>query len=576
LGVVFAVAGAVVFPGSAFAVPGAISTVAGSGATGFAGDGGPATAAALSGPESVAPTADGGFLIADQNNNRIRKVSAAGIITTVAGNGANGFGGDGGPAIGAQLGSPADVAPTADGGYLIADNTNSRVRRVSPAGTISTVAGNGTFGTPSEGASATASPFGLVVAVAPTADGGFLIVDDSSSTVLKVSAGGIVNRVAGNNTLGFSGDGGPATAAQMHFPSDVSVIAGGGFLIADGPVNNRIRRVDTGGTITTVAGSGPPFSGGFSGDGGPATAARLSSPRGVAATADGGYLIADTGGGRIRSVSAGGIITTVAGSNFGNFSGDGGPATAASLNGPFSVAPVAGGGYLIGDVGNNRVRRVEGGVFPSSPATGTTLPKPVLGRSVNVQVVRGQVLLSLPAGRAQASASVPGLKGRNFVALRDARQIPVGSLLDTRKGTVRLTSARNTAGATQSGDFASGAFQVLQSRSARAGGLTDLRLKGSSFRRCRTAGHGNKATASRHSRRRVRRLRGNANGRFRSRGRYAAATVRGTVWETSDRCDGTLVKVTRGRVAVRDLRRKKTITVRAGKRYLARARPRVR
>ena len=307
------VAGALVFPATAFAVPGAISTVAGSGTSGFSGDGGPATAAELFGAQSVATTADRGFLIADTNNHRIRKVSAAGIITTVAGDGTNGFGGDGGPATAAQISSPRDVAATADGGFLIADTTNLRVRRVSPSGTISTVAGNGNFGTPVDGAPAAASPFGLVAGVAPTDDGGFLIVDDSNSSVFEVSAGGIVRRVAGNNSLGFSGDGGPATAAQMHFPQDVSVTGSGGFLIADGSVNNRIREVTASGTITTAAGSGAPFAGGFSGDGRSAVDAQLSAARGVAATADGGFLIADTGNGRIRKVSADGVISTVAG-----------------------------------------------------------------------------------------------------------------------------------------------------------------------------------------------------------------------------------------------------------------------
>jgi mannose-6-phosphate isomerase-like protein (cupin superfamily) len=547
--VVLTVAGALVFPATAFAVPGAISTVAGSGTSGFSGDGGPATAAELFGAQSVATTADRGFLIADTNNHRIRKVSAAGIITTVAGDGTNGFGGDGGPATAAQMSSPRDVAATADGGFLIADTTNLRVRRVSPSGTISTVAGNGNFGTPVDGAPAAASPFGLVAGVAPTDDGGFLIVDDSNSSVFEVSAGGIVRRVAGNNTLGFSGDGGPATAAQMHFPQDVSVTGSGGFLIADGSVNNRIRDVTASGTITTAAGSGAPFAAGFSGDGRSAVDAQLSAARGVAATADGGFLIADTGNGRIRKISADGIISTVAGDNFGGFDGDGGPATSASLSGPFSVAPTAGGGFLIADVGNNRIRRVEGDA-------------PVLGKAVNVQVVKGKVLVR-PA------------TGRKFVPLGGSRQIPVGSVLDTRKGTVGLTSAINAKGATQQGQFSNGVFRVVQSRRVKARGLTELRLQGSNFQGCRAAGHGSVGAAS-HSRRKVRSLRATAKGRFRTRGRYSVATAtvppgRGANWQTTDRCDGTLVTVSRGKVAVRDLSRNKTITVPAGKRYLAHA-----
>ena len=149
-----------------------------------------------------------------------------------------------------------------------------------------------------------------------------------------------------------------------------------------------------------------------------------------------------------------------------------------------------------------------------------------------------------------------------FVPLTEARQIPVGSFLDTRRGTVRLQSARDRRGTRQQGDFGSGLFQVLQSRKSP---VTTLTLKGASFRSC---GKGRRARAAAVIRRR---LRANARGRFRSRGRYSAATVRGTVWLTADRCDGTLTKVTRGRVAVRDFRRKRTVVVRAGKSYLARA-----
>jgi hypothetical protein len=213
-------------------------------------------------------------------------------------------------------------------------------------------------------------------------------------------------------------------------------------------------------------------------------------------------------------------------------------------------------------------------VAGTPPSGCPPLPRPVLGRTVNVIPVRGRVFVSLPPRRARASASVPGLKGRRFVPLTTARQIPVRSLLDTRRGTVRLISA-STRGRTQTSDFLAGVFQVLQSRRTSAKGLTELRLKGSSFRRCRR-GHASAADVvrARHLRRTIRRLRGNGRGRFRTRGRYSAATVRGTDWTVSDRCDGTLTRVRRGRVAVRDLRRRRTIVLRAGKRYLARARAR--
>jgi hypothetical protein len=187
--------------------------------------------------------------------------------------------------------------------------------------------------------------------------------------------------------------------------------------------------------------------------------------------------------------------------------------------------------------------------------------QPELGRSVGAAVVRGRVFVGRQGRSARASQ-----KGVSFVPLDEARTIPVGSFVDTRRGTVRLTSARDRAGRAQSGNFAAGVFQVLQSRQRKARGLTSLVLKGASFRRCQRS---RRATAS--QRRLVRRLRANARGRFRTRGRHSAATVRGTAWTTSDRCDGTLTKVTRGRVVVRDFRRRRNVSLRAGRSYLARA-----
>lgn len=210
---------------------------------------------------------------------------------------------------------------------------------------------------------------------------------------------------------------------------------------------------------------------------------------------------------------------------------------------------------------------------PAASDFEVVLPSPVLGRLFNVEPLSGEVFISQPPGQARASRSVRGIKGRNFVPLRSARQVPIGSLLDARKGRVRITSARDSRGTPQAGDFTAGVFQVLQSRRRRSKGLTELRLKGSSFRSCRRARRSDRSevAAARRSRRTIRRLRSNSRGRFRTRGRYSAATVRGTRWLTADRCDGTLTTVSRGRVAVRDFRRKKTIVVRAGKRYLARA-----
>jgi hypothetical protein len=191
---------------------------------------------------------------------------------------------------------------------------------------------------------------------------------------------------------------------------------------------------------------------------------------------------------------------------------------------------------------------------------------PGLGIRAVIEVTRGTVRFGRRAGGGAAGAAQ---KGQRFTALREPREVPVGTFVDTRRGRARITTSTNRRTGIQDGQFSASVFQVLQSRRPRARGLTELRLKGSSFRRCGTAGRGKAAAAQS---RLVRRLRANARGRFRTRGRHSAATVRGTVWLTADRCDGTLTRVTRGRVAVRDFRRRRTILLRAGKSYLARPR----
>jgi hypothetical protein len=326
------------------------------------GDGGPATNALLVTPSGVATMPDGGYVVSSWNWSNVRRVSPTGTITTLAGKiGPNGFSGDGGPATQAQLNLPLGVAVQSDGSVLIADSNNFRVRKVSPSGIITTVAGNGTEGFSGDGGAATAAKLDLPVAVAATRDGGFLIADAINNRIRKVSSSGIITTVAGNGTEGFAGDGGQATAARLWSPNGVSVTHDGGYLIADSN-NQRVRRVSPTGIITTVAGTGM---GGFSGDGGPAAGAQLQGVLGASEAPDGSVLIADSGNERIRRVSPTGTITTVAGTDGpfgGGFSGDGGPATAALLNGPAAVAATASGGFLIADGANNRVRFVDAGL----------------------------------------------------------------------------------------------------------------------------------------------------------------------------------------------------------------------
>ena len=206
------------------------------------------------------------------------------------------------------------------------------------------------------------------------------------------------------------------------------------------------------------------------------------------------------------------------------------------------------------------------------PDTLADLPKPELGVDVNVQVLKGTVLVGVRSGAAGNGAARASQKGITFVPLSEARQIPVGSLLDTRKGTVRLQSARNKSGKRQNGDFSGGRFKVLQSKKRKDKGLTEARLTGGNFKSCKGAkkSAGSADVEARASARRIRRLRGSANGRYKTGGRRSAATVRGTKWTVTDQCNGTLTKVTKGTVVVRDFGRKKNIIVRKGKSYLAR------
>ncbi|MBX3163212.1 MAG: T9SS type A sorting domain-containing protein [Bacteroidetes bacterium] len=328
-----------------------INTIAGTGTQGFSGDGGQATAAQLNYPSGVATDAAGNVYII--NEHRIRKVSSNGIITTIAGNGTGGFSGDGGAATAAQLYNPSGVATDAAGNVYIADVDNHRIRKVSSNGIITTIAGNGGIGFSGDGGAATAAQLNYPQSVAVDGSGNVYIADGYNIRIRKVSSNGIITTIAGNGTQGFSGDGGAATAAQFWFSMGVATDAVGNVYITDS--NSRIRKVNSNGIITTIAGNG---TGIFSGDGGAATAAGLIQPNGVAVDAAGNVYISDIDS-RIRKVSSSGIITTIAGNGSGSFSGDGGAATAAQLNYPTSVAvDTVNGNIYIADKDNHRVRKV--------------------------------------------------------------------------------------------------------------------------------------------------------------------------------------------------------------------------
>ena len=280
---------------------GIISTIAGTGggfAGGFSGDAGLATAASLSGPLGVALDVLGNLYIADSSNSRIRKVDTKGIISTIAGTGANGFSGDAGLATAASLSDPSAVALDASGNLYIADFGNNRIRKVDTKGIISTIAGSGVRGFSGDSGFATLASLNSPTSMALDALGNLYIVDRANHCIRKVDTKGIISTIAGTGVRGFSRDGELATAALLDYPSDVALDASGNLYIAE-LGNYRILKVDTKGIISTIAGTG---SRGFSGDGGLATAALLSVPTGVALDAYGNLYIADHLNSRIRKV----------------------------------------------------------------------------------------------------------------------------------------------------------------------------------------------------------------------------------------------------------------------------------
>ncbi|NCX94789.1 MAG: hypothetical protein EBX41_00005, partial [Chitinophagia bacterium] len=282
------------------------------------------------------------------------------VISTIAGNGSHGFSGDGGAATAAGLSNPFGVAVDASGNVYIADRDDHCIRKVNTSGIISTIAGDG-YGSggsgrySGDGGAATAASLNEPVCVAVDASGNVYIADTHNNRIRKVNTSGIISTIAGNgSSYGYSGDGGAATAASLYYPYGVAVDASGNVYISYN--DNRIRKVNTSGIISTIAGNG---SNGYSGDGGAATAASLRSPNGVAVDASGNVYFADYYNYRIRKVNTSGVISTIAGNGSNGYSGDGGAATAASLYNPQGVAVDASGNVYIADAHNHRIRKVN-------------------------------------------------------------------------------------------------------------------------------------------------------------------------------------------------------------------------
>jgi NHL repeat/Secretion system C-terminal sorting domain len=321
----------------------------------FSGDGGPATAANFHTPTGVAMDTLGNIYVADNWNHRVRKIDTFGIVSTFAGNGTLGYSGDGAQATDAKFNQPTNVTTDRSGNVYISDEFNHVIRKVNASGIVTTIVGTGMSGYTGDNGPATAAHISSIYQTSFDRSGNLYIADQVNHVIRKVDTFGIITTVAGNGTLGYSGDGGPATAANLNAPSGIVSDSIGNLFIGD-RLNNAIRKVDTSGIISTIAGTG---TSGYTGDGGPATAALLGRPIQLAIDSNGNLLFSDSYYNVIRIINPAGMITTIAGSGAMGFGGDGGPAIAAALNYPDGLIFDRSGNLIFVDAGNNRVRKIS-------------------------------------------------------------------------------------------------------------------------------------------------------------------------------------------------------------------------
>jgi len=427
---------------------GVISTIAGTGASGYGGDGGLGVRAMLNfiiGANveefgHIAVDMTGNLYVADKGNHRIRKLDASGMITTIAGTGTAGFSGDGGPAVRAQINSPTGIAVDGTGNVFFTDQENNRVRRVGNDGIITTVAGNGVLGFSGDGGPATFAALGEPSAVAVDAAGNLYIADYLNDRVRMVSAQTrTITTIAGNGLHGDDEpgqDGVPATSIRLGYPSAVLVDGAGSLFIADHH-NSIIRIVNLqSGMIRRAAGTGRHAGGVLVGDGGPANAAALDWPVGMALSASGNLYFADMHNNVIRKVSSpltpAAVITTLVGTGQNGFGGDGGTAREAVLDYPTGVAIDATGNLFVADWHNQRIRKV-------TPRPGPARPEIFTGGLVN-----GASFATAPAR--VAPGSIVSIFGRQLAPARVvAETLPLPTTLPAGSGaSVRVTAGSTT------------------------------------------------------------------------------------------------------------------------------------
>ncbi|MFJ1792167.1 NHL domain-containing protein [Kitasatospora griseola] len=346
-----------------------ISTVAGTGAEGSGGDRKAAVSAALNRPYGIAVDGTGTLHVSEQGGHRLRRIATDGRIGTVAGTGTPGSRGDGGPAASAELSGPRAIAVDSAGTLYVADAQNHRVRRITADGRITTVAGTGAPGTRGDGGPAASAELDNPLGVAVDGAGVLYVSEYGSHRVRRIATDGIISTIAGTGTAGFDGDGGPADQARLNRPYGVVADSTGALYLADAE-NHRIRRIAADGIISTIAGTG---TAGFEGDGGPATDAQLNFPMELVLDSTGALHFSDFHNHRVRRIATDGTISTVAGTDTGGFEGDGGPADQAQLNHPAGLAMDRADTLYIADRFNNRIRRIPSTTTAALPESGAVV-----------------------------------------------------------------------------------------------------------------------------------------------------------------------------------------------------------
>jgi hypothetical protein len=335
---------------------------------------------ALNNPFAIAVDKSGNLYIADTLNNVIRELEKGGQVRTIAGNGKAKYAGDHGPAELASLNHPAGIAVDAAGNLYINDENNFVIRKVSTDHVITTVAGTGQSGYSGDGGPATKAQIAGALGIAVDAAGNLYIADTGNCVIRKVTTKGKISTVVGNGSASYGGDGGPAILASLRYPTDVAVDAAGNLFIAD-YFNGYVRVVDTNHLIHTVAGNGVQA---YGGDNVPAWSSSLHGPIRVALDSARNLYIETDGDSRIRQVNSKYILNTVAGNGAFGDSGDGGPATAATLKAPYGMAIDAADNLYIADTGNSRIRMVAGLGFPIRVPLPNSAPGPVLINDADV------------------------------------------------------------------------------------------------------------------------------------------------------------------------------------------------